>query len=298
MPVNFTVAFLGDQGVGTHARENLEMLAREGVELVIHQGDMGYSASPQDWDTQISNALGHNFPYISVAGNHDVRNWQFYRQLIGERLVRSGLSETCRGRVGESMTCAYKGFAWYMSDIGTFDNPHFSLPRELFRETPWKACGWHKNRHLLQAEHKKSQVPWYPYHQCAKEGALIFNGHTHTYSRTWVLSGLSSGDDINVEQKGELEGTEASPLLLSQGKTVVVISGLGGASVRDCVDPLIEKPWWASILCSNYPPDDPAPSAGSTICKFNLDGDANRALCTFIGLHGRERDRFSLQWVP
>ncbi len=147
------VAFLGDSGVGQHFLDVLNLIKEEGADLVLHQGDMAYHESPWTWDNAISSILGSKFPYVAVAGNHDVARWGEYRALISTRLERSGLSESCSGIPGENLVCSFGGLAWYQSDIGTFHpkSVNWTFPTELFAAAPWKVCSWHKNAHQVRA---------------------------------------------------------------------------------------------------------------------------------------------------
>ena len=70
-PVNFTIAFIGDQGLGTNAEAALRLIKNEGADAVLHQGDFDYHDNPAGWDGQINGILGPDFPYFASVGNHD-----------------------------------------------------------------------------------------------------------------------------------------------------------------------------------------------------------------------------------
>ena len=59
------IAFIGDQGGSEFLSNDIEVLKlikNENVDLVIHQGDLGFEpASPTEWDERISKYLGTDF---------------------------------------------------------------------------------------------------------------------------------------------------------------------------------------------------------------------------------------------
>lgn len=61
-PENFKVAFVGDQGLGENARAVLQLIKDENADMVLHQGDFDYKDDQENWDQQINDVLGPNFP--------------------------------------------------------------------------------------------------------------------------------------------------------------------------------------------------------------------------------------------
>ncbi len=70
-PVNFTIAFIGDQGLGLNAQAVLNLIKNEGADAVVHSGDFDYVDNPAAWNGQIDAILGADFPYFASVGNHD-----------------------------------------------------------------------------------------------------------------------------------------------------------------------------------------------------------------------------------
>lgn len=70
-PVNFKIAFFGDQGVGSNSRAVLNLIKSEGAHALLHLGDFDYNDDPAAWEAQINSVLGANFPYFACIGNHD-----------------------------------------------------------------------------------------------------------------------------------------------------------------------------------------------------------------------------------
>ncbi|MCB0214740.1 MAG: metallophosphoesterase, partial [Anaerolineae bacterium] len=85
-PPDFTVAFIGDQGLGSDAQAVLDLIQSEGAAMVLHQGDFDYVNNPDAWDQQITDKLGASFPYFASVGNHDVGQWAGYQQKLQARL--------------------------------------------------------------------------------------------------------------------------------------------------------------------------------------------------------------------
>ena len=94
-PANFTIAFIGDQGLGANAQAVLNVIAIEGADAVIHSGDFEYLNNPLAWDDQINATLGPNFPYFASAGNHDAPVFYGpggYQEFMMARMNQLGLS--------------------------------------------------------------------------------------------------------------------------------------------------------------------------------------------------------------
>ena len=78
------VAFIADQVINENAKKVLQLIKNEKTDMVIHTGDFGccnsiikylyvresYIGTALDWDAQITNILGPNFPYFGTIGNH------------------------------------------------------------------------------------------------------------------------------------------------------------------------------------------------------------------------------------
>ncbi len=133
----------------------------------------------------------------------------------------------------------------------------------------WKLCLWHGNHIDFNVGNKGQQVgssrslPYPMYRNCIEQGALIFNGNNHEYSRTCVLTDLG---DYNVdgpssananridrnpasatyEDHGQLcagagltnAQVDASPveqIEIGPGRSFVSVTGIAGHDVRDYI---------------------------------------------------------------
>jgi hypothetical protein len=96
-PVDFKVAFIGDQGLGSDAEAVLALIRSEGADAVIHQGDFDYQDDPAAWEAMIDGILGPDFPYFASVGNHDTSAFYGaggYQEVLADRMARLGVPWT------------------------------------------------------------------------------------------------------------------------------------------------------------------------------------------------------------
>ena len=67
-PVNFTIAFIGDQGLGPDSQAVLGLIRAEGADAVLHSGDFDYQDSPAAWDARSPPSWGRTFPTSPRSG--------------------------------------------------------------------------------------------------------------------------------------------------------------------------------------------------------------------------------------
>lgn len=296
-PPDFTVAFLGDQGVNREARAVLALIQQERPSLVLILGDLGYGGgrrTPRRWMEQLDEGLGPDIPVLAVIGNHDVRQWERYEGLLRERQARIR-SLDCSGEYGVDASCWYQGLFVLLSGIGTSPNrpdfaPHTdSIARQLAgSDAIWKICGWHKTQRALQVGAKDDEVGWVAYEACRTAGALIVTAHEHSYSRTKTLVDIP-------DRRVSPDWPERDTLLVSPGSTFVAVAGLGGESIRNqerCRP--VTYPYgcdgeWASIYTS-----DQDAKAGALFITFHVDGDPRKARGYFKNVEGETIDTFTV----
>ena len=281
-----TVAFIGDQRPGAGARAVLEMIKAQHVDMVLHQGDLGYGKGPAAWDELITEILGGDFPYFASIGNHDIEDWRErngYQAKLRARLHRIP-GARCSGDLGVMSACTFKGLFFILSGVGTLpknspDDPrHIAYLRDQLARTNaiWRICSWHKNQARMQTGRKGNAVGWQPYEICRKAGAIIATAHEHAYSRTYLMDNFETQSVVSTD----------NTLVISSGRSFAFVSGLGGASVRS------QKhggPWWAAVYTSDQNAD-----FGALFCTFNSHGNPRRADCHFQDIQGRIPDRFSI----
>lgn len=276
VPRGLKVAFIADQGIGDSSRAVLQLIKREGADMVLHQGDFDYYNDPDEWDRMINDILGPDFPYFASVGNHDVRAWPVYQQKLVARLSRIN-GAACYGDLGVKSACTYGGLFFILSGVGTLGSGHEAFIKEQLARSnfSWRICSWHKNQRLMQVGGKRDEVGWEPYEECRRGGAIIATGHEHSYSRTHLMSSFEN----------QTIASASDTLRIEKGRTFAFVSGLGGSSVRGQDRELSSMDWWAAVYTSHQGAD-----YGALFCTFNED----RAHCYFKDIAGRVPDEFDL----
>jgi len=285
------VAIIGDQGLGEVPEAVLQLIANEGAAAVLHAGDFDYQDDPDAWEAQIDAFLGPDFPYFAVIGNHDAGRFYDnggYQDLLEARMDRLGIP--WQGDLGVQSSFEWEGIFFVLTApdvVGEGDGFHDLYIRDQLAASDalWRISSWHKNMRLMQAGTKNDATGWGVYEESRRGGALIATGHSHTYSRSHLLSSTEfqevadSSDDfvMSVDDPGTPE---------DEGRTVVVVSGLGGRSARE---QHVDGPWWAKI----YTRDQNAVH-GALFGVFYEGGTQNRARFYFKNLLGEVIDEF---WV-
>ena len=291
-PVDLTIAFLGDQGLGGDAEAVLRLIRDEGADAAIHMGDFDYANDPAAWDGQIDAVLGADFPYFASAGNHDEAMFYEpggYQDLLEARMNRVGIP--WQGDLGVQSSFRYQGIFVVFTAPGSFgdgDDEHAPYIRDALAadDSLWSISAWHKNMQLMQVGGKGDEAGWGVYEESRRGGAIIATAHEHSYSRTHLLA--------DVEHQ-VVAGT-SEPLVLAAddpataedgGRSFVFVSGLGGRSIRDQE---LDGPWWASIYAS-----DQGAQAGALFGVFNYQGNPRLARFYFKDVAGNVVDDFLVE---
>ena len=286
---DFKVAFIGDQDYQASSVAVLSLIQSEQADMVIHSGDFDYYDNPEAWDTQINSVLGDDYPYFASIGNHDVIAWDGYQQKLQERLDKIP-GAVCTGDLGVKSSCHYNGLFFILSGVGTMGSGHTEYIHDELAadDSVWSICSWHKNMHAMQVGGKGDVVGWDAYEECRMGGAIIATAHEHSYERTKNL--------ISTEfQTVDPEWSDPTNVRVASGSTIVFVSGLGGASIRDqerCESyeyPYGCKGEWASIYTS-----DQDANFGALFCTFNVDGVPDKASCYFKDILGNVPDTFEI----
>lgn len=279
-----SVAFLGDHGTGNDARRVLELLKSEGVELILSQGDLGYESSPEAFERLLHETLGPDFPFFASLGNHDRRDWRRYRDLMEARARR--IPELrCEGEIGIKAACSYKGLFFITSAVRIFffdaDSFHANFMREQLSRTGsrWRICSWHLNQAAMQVGAKEDEAGWQVYEACRKGGAIIMTAHEHSYARSHLISKFSDRPAVASRDPAEVN--------VAPGQSLAIVSGLAGRSARP---QLRYDDWWAAAYTATQ-----NAKPGALICRFNVQGQPDRADCVFKAINGDEPDRFTLR---
>jgi predicted phosphodiesterase len=283
-PVNFKVAFFGDQGIGSDSLAVLQLVLAEGADAIVHLGDFDYGDDPAAWQQQIEDVLPPCFPYFAVAGNHDESEFPEYQSVIANQLVCAGVS--WHGEAGQQFSFTYQGIYFVLTTpglLGSGDAEYVAarLDSPAAQAAAWRISGWHFLMRNLQIGGKSDESGWPVYENSRLGGAIIATGHEHSYERTNLLSDMS--DQVVAGQD----------LVISEGKTFAFVSGLGGESIRDQERCLPTTPpygcngTWASIYA-----DQQGANYGALFLEFNYEGDPCLARGYFKDIDGNVPDQF------
>jgi len=103
----------------SHARDVISALRDNGVDLVVHAGDMDYESSPKMWRHFVDETiLSQGRDFLASKGNHDADGygglpWPWSGSDGYAAQLKSTAPTGCEGTYGEDMVCNYKGFRPY-----------------------------------------------------------------------------------------------------------------------------------------------------------------------------------------
>jgi len=288
-PVNYTIAFIGDQGLGSNARAVLNLIKDEGADAVVHSGDFDYDNNPAGWDGQINDILGPDFPYFASIGNHDEARFYGsggYQEFIAARMKRLGIP--WNGDLGVRSSFHYKGFLILLTAPGTIGTGHAAFIRDQLASdnSVWRISSWHKNMRLMQVESKTDDTGWDVYEESRKGGAIIATGHDHSYARTYLLSGFRNQTVASTSNTLTLASDNPSTSS-DEGRSFAFVSGLGGKSIYSQTR---SGAWWASIYTSTQ-----GAAYGALFGVFNYQGNSRLAHFYFKNINGTIVDDFYVQ---
>jgi hypothetical protein len=96
---------------------------------------------------------------------------------------------------------------------------------------------------LYQIGAQGDSVGYEIYDICRENGALVSTGHEHSYCRSKTM--------VDFRTQEVAENATADTIQLSEGSSVVWVSGVGGQQIRDSKSELRKKPWWAVALAAD-----------------------------------------------
>ena len=281
------VAFVGDQGGSKFLSNDIEVLKlikNENVEIIIHQGDLGFEpTSPTEWDGRISEYLGEDFPYLVSEGHHDQETWKSYQEKLYDR-IKKNPNIKCEGDIGVKSNCTYNGLLFILIAPGKYtnDSDHDSFVQKQLQDNDsyWKICSMHNELYAMQTEAKLNKSGMEVFEACKDGGAIIATGHQHLYSRTGNI--IEFIDPKN--QKIDLEWYDSNKLRVKEGSTFAFVSGLGGS-------PIVSQVYDEWPI--NYAAGQNA-TYGALFCSFNAGGQPNKAYCYFKDIDGAIVDSFTI----
>jgi hypothetical protein len=266
-PANFKVAFIGDTDQGADFTSVLNLIKAEGAQAVVVQGDLTYSFhTAASWITAADAVLqagGTDIKYFASKGNHD---WDWS--------LPSGLGEKFDDQLGKwaltpddakpsdvNYSLTYKGLKLvFVGDSGSQTTRANYVKTQLESDKHyWKICSWHKNMRDTNVGPKDDEMSWAIYENCRSAGAIVAQGHSHTYSRSKT---------VTADQALTLDTACSDPfaLCVGPGKHFFFDSSVGGQDLRTLEE--TNKPHWAASDSTNF---------GALFLEFNVDGDPKKA---------------------
>lgn len=285
------IAFVGDTGSGTAWGNVLNLALAEGAHAVVVAGDMTYNANPSEWWNRTESVVGTSYPVFLARGNHDDSSWSGFLTKAASHL---GGATRVNGAHDANYLTVFRGVA--LAAIRKGDGA--SHIDNLFhgRGEFAKVCYWHQNQNKLQVGGKSDEMGYTVFETCRNQGAVIINGHEHTYHRTKTLSSFTN-------QTIASNCTSSTSLCVGPTRSWLAVVGTGGIGLRDqvrCAPTASTPPYpslntsdascpiWASIYTNNQ-----GAQYGALFVTFNVDGNPRKGNVYFKNVSGQVIDSFS-----
>lgn len=279
---NLKVAFIGDTATGASFQSVLQLVKSEGANMVMIQGDLGYSgAVAANWFPVIDNAINASWPgstatvtipYFVARGNHDT-DWASYGPGLRDRMAKWGVTSENNDPTAGNYAVVHRGLKMVMVQDTETSSPsraEYVSQRLTGDAHLWKICSWHKDQRATNVGPKSDEMGWQIYENCRTNAAIVAQGHSHTYSRSKTIT-----NDTNQT----VDGTCSDPfnLCVSPGRHIFLDSSLGGVETRTLDATWSTKPYWGSVYGASF---------GALFVTFNVDGDPNKARGYFKNVGG------------
>ncbi len=270
---NLKVAFIGDTAHGDNFQEVLALIQREAADLIVVAGDVTYGlfTSPNDWFEVIDNAVNAGWPasqatstipYLLAKGNHDSR-WDELGGGMRERMAHWGIPMNDGDPRNINYAVEYKGLRFIMVGDDETSPPRADFVEQRLQNDRhvWNFCVWHRNMRASNVGPKDDEMSWTIYENCRKYGAIVAQGHSHTYSRSKTLTNDST-------QTVDTACSDPFSICVSPGRHFFFDSSLGGKDTRELEFSVSQAAYWASAYTGSY---------GALFIEFHVDGDPTKA---------------------
>ena len=284
------VTFIGDSTIFTNTRRVLRLAQLHNATVLSHQGDVDYNQRPAQFFGLVSEIVGRHVPLMFSVGNAEWATPEPYSRMAHDRLTLPlrcdndatlGIKSHCVVS-GPHTTVAFVHMAGWVPSGRDRAQEFVSYIRQSlsgYRDHVWKVCSFHvppiapsdlgkENPESLDTARAIAE-------ECVSQGAVIVTAHKHYYARSHPVSSVnplrltpkSTGDQVRI----------------AKGSTVLLISGLGGASIG--------KPQQSGAWAAVYPTSKHLqPQFGALQCTFRED----KANCDFQLVDGSVIDRVEL----
>lgn len=284
---NLKVAFIGDTATGNDFRSVLQLIKREQADFVMIQGDLTYGFTfAANWFPVIDGELQTattQIPYFVSRGNHDI-DWSNIASGLNTRLARWGITPEHSNPTQNNYSVLYKGLEMvFVHEVETSPTrAQYVLDRLQNDRHVWKICSWHKNQRNSNVGPKNDEMGWQIYENCRTHGAIVAQGHSHTYSRSKTLT-RDSTQTVDPTCSG------ATDLCVGPGRHFFFDSSLGGVDTRSFDSTAASLSHWGSMYTGNF---------GALFIEFYVDGDPMKARGYFKTVGDVVTDTFTITRSP
>jgi hypothetical protein len=289
---NLKIAFVGDTADGTNWGNVLNLALAEGAHAVVVAGDMTYDADPAGWWSRTESVVGQSYPVFLARGNHDDTSWSGFLTEANNHL--GGAT-----RVAGPHNAAYKTIFRGLNMVAIRKGDTSTTVNNLFGSDShvWKVCYWHQNQNKMQVGGKGDEMGWAVYEACRQKGAIVIQGHEHSYHRTKTMTNMTN-------QVIDSTCSSGSSVCVGPGRTWTSVVGVGGTGLRSqvrCTPTSATAPYpslntsdpscpiWASIYTTNQ-----GVNYGAQFITFNVDGNPKKARSYYKTISGTTIDNFTI----
>lgn len=317
----FKVAVLGDTGAKINFPKVLKLIADEQSNLVLINGDFGYSASASTWKSVLQKNLDTDkYPVIGALGNHDVGFLNTGRYISIFKSLRNknnGLSVNCTGSfsilpwmgdiTAADEVCTFGNVSIVVSAIGQiFRKSYFEhrLENKLKRipKDHWKLVGYHYTLESMTPGLKPTENTHEFFDLIRRYGAIGAQAHTHSVMASCPIS---SKFDNKKPVACSPHFTDLNERFVAPGVGLFIDSSLGGQDVRNRSRCLKHTEEGCSHLVDIITREGYSRTDGTTrsdfyipagvmFFNFNVGGNPNRAYVYYKSIDGQEIFSFNL----
>jgi hypothetical protein len=315
------VALLGDTDAGVNFGSVLALTAAEKSDVVMINGDFGYSSTPAAWKARVVSAIDYNtHPIIGALGNHDrlSNNMGTYISIFDSfRTPKNGLKSACTGLPTLSLnqdttiideSCTFGNVTLIANAIGqTYTKPYLEsrLESKLISAPAnnWKLVGYHYSIPTMNPGLKSSEENSYAFFDLIRKyGAMGAQAHTHSVMASCpIASPFVKGGSVKCHRGF---GPDLEDRFVMPGVGLFFDSSLGGKEVRPrskcktASDPtcqhmvdLITKEGYTRIdgrVMKKFNP------MGALFIVFNAGGDPSKAFAYYKSIDGQVIFQFTV----
>jgi hypothetical protein len=208
---------------------------------------------------------GTKIPYFASRGNHDF-DWKNAGGLgagYDQRFSDWGITTDNAKPSDMNYSFSFNGLKFVMAaDTETSPTRADYVKAQLAGDNHvWKFCSWHKNMRDTNVGPKTDEMNWTIYENCRTAGAIVAQGHSHTYSRSKTMT---ADQALTVDTAAGC--SDPFGICVGPGKHFFFDSSLGGVELRTLEQTSL--PHWASYYASDF---------GALFIEFNVEGDPKKA---------------------